>query len=66
MEKLEVFTSCNLPGNEKTESLGLSSTLIRLQGVNRPGEEAGIKIRSVTTVGKASTGVPMRMGLQEP
>lgn len=48
------------------ESLGLSSTLIRLQGVNRPREEAGIKIRSVTTVGKASTGVPMRMGVQEP
>lgn len=48
------------------ESLRLSSTLIRLQGVNRPGEEAGIKIRSVTKVGKVSTDVPMRMVLQEP
>lgn len=48
------------------ESLRLSSTLIRLQGMNRPGEEAGIKIRSITNVGKASTGVPVTMGLLEP
>lgn len=45
------------------ERLSLSSILIRLQGVNGSGEEAGRKITSVTNVGKASTGVYMRMGL---
>lgn len=48
------------------ERLGLNSALIRLQGVNGPGEEAGQKITSVTNVGKASNEVCMRKGLQEP
>jgi len=45
------------------ERLSLSSNLIRLQGVKGTGEEAGRKITSVTNVGKASTGVGMRLGL---
>lgn len=45
------------------ERLGLSSTLIRLKGVNRPGEEAGRKITSVTNMGKPSIRICMRKGL---
>lgn len=60
---LAYLTSCNLQGKEWMERVDLSSTVIRLKGVNRPGEEAGRKITGVTNMGKPSIRICMRMGL---
>ena len=58
---LAYLTSCSLQGNKWMERLSLSSTLIRLQRVYGPGEEAGRKTAEFTTVGKTSTGACMIM-----